>query len=358
MPSDDPAARVDSALAAARDAYRSAVTLAVEDVRTAIERQQPSDNANRAARVAIELGTFATGRIDATRFAALLADGDRLDAPALALLERAYTTLAGIAAAGDALFHVSISAGQDAGAGIGHALAACGRAFGAARVAALVRGGRSALAASHDPEQPFPVAQWTRAERRIAPPLFVRIAGADLQAGGITPYLDGTQKIVLMVSPPAPPAPLATVITPGVFVMQTRDPGDFDRLAAFDGPAIGALVPESCATFVHDPVAAVRLELGDLPAPPRRAIGTHGGFQQSEALAHLAFLAEAYAASPAGRPGDEDAAARELARTGARADAPQPAGAAAAATVAASADQPADRLAAWLLAQAGFTAAG
>ncbi len=353
MPSDEHTAAIDRALAPARDAYRGAVALAVEEVRAAIEREQPVTETDRSARVATELGAFASEHIDPARFAALLTSGERLDAGALALLERARATLQEIAHAGEGLFEVHIAPDSDLCGEVAHALARCGRAFGAARVAALVRSGRAALAASQDPAALFPPALWTRAERAIAPPLLVHVAGTDAQVGGLDRYLDGTQKLVLIVRAPAPPAALSALITPGVFVMQTCDGGGFDRFAGFAGPGIAALVPEGCVTFVHDPRATPALTVGDLPAPPRRPVGTHGVFQQTEALRHLEGLAQAYA--PAAHANGA-AGAQEL--TGATAPAP------AQATVPAgtvpppatpAAPQPADRLAAWLLAQAGFT---
>ncbi len=96
---------------------------------------------------------------------------------------------------------------------------------------------------------------WNKAERRFAPPLVVEVDGADLHAGALLDFADGREKIVLVVRGAMPPAPLVRCITPGTFVLQTVDGTRPRPLAAFDGPAIAALVPEGAAVFLHDPGA-------------------------------------------------------------------------------------------------------
>ncbi len=354
MPSDEVAADIFAQLAPAREAFRSAVTGAVEELRTQIETQRPTNG--RTARVAEELGAFAAGRIDADRFAELLDQRAVLDERAFALLERSADVLAAIAKAGNAPYRLQVPPSGDLGAELGSALAVAGRAFGAARVAELVRTGRAAEAMRDDAAGAFPFFRWTRAERRLAPPLLVEVNGGDLQAGALAAFLDGTQKIVLVVSAPAPPASLVRLITPGVFVMQTTDAADFGRLAAFDGPAVGALVPEGCACFVHDPAAgatlADRLTVKALPSEaPTRALGRLGTFQLIEELEWLRTLSQSPKATPATEPAPAPAVAVP-------ATPPAPASAAAAPAPAPAAAAPADRLAAWLLQQADLSGTG
>ena len=337
----------------ALDAFRSAVTDAAESLRTQLDAQRPANG--KASRLADELGAFAAGRIDASRFAELLDQRPTMDARALSLLERARTELATIAAAGDAPFRLHVPAGGDLVAEVGAALAVAGRAFCAARVAELVRMGRTKEAAQEDFAAGLPFARWTRGELRIAPPLLVEVEGGELQVGGLAAFLDGAQKIVLVVTAPAPAAALARLITPGVFVMQTCDPADVAKLAKVDGPAIVALVPEGCATFTHDPAAgetlAARLTVTALPDDePSQRVGRVSAFQQTQELGWLRTLVNATKVTAAPAPTAMPTATIEpvqavdthVAGTGETMDAAAP--------------TDTDRLAAWLLRQADLTA--
>jgi hypothetical protein len=162
---------------------------------------------------------------------------------------------------------------------------------------------------------------------------------ADLAtAAALAEFLDGTQKIVLVVRGACAPAALVRLITPGTFVLQTADGAGLDRFAAWEGPGIAALVHESAARFTHDPTRGAapweRIAIDSLPArDPRAAVGGASGAQQSEELRQLRQLAA--------RPED------------APAPAPLPTTASGRATPTAPvATDPADKLAAWLLAQA------
>ena len=343
MPSDEAIGTIESAFVEARANFRSAVTRAVEELRGMIDAHT-SPATDRSTRTAAELGEFAAGRIDMDRFAAITSDGDTLDPSALALLERAKSTLSAMLAARGAQFMVNVVGGGDVVADVGASMVVIGRAFGAARAAELVRLGRPAEAARADTAGAFPFHRWTRAERRMAPPLIVQLEGEGLQVGGLAAYLDGTQKLVLVVEGASPPAALVRLITPGVFVMQTSDAKELKRLADFDGPGIAALLGEGCARFVHDPSAgatlAERLVVTHLPAPPQRAIGRVSLFKQLEELRQLECLA-----AVAKKEGQamEVGVAMEVAEAGA---ARTSAGASGAALT------PADRLAALLLRQA------
>ncbi|MGD8727114.1 MAG: hypothetical protein PVH40_05685, partial [Gemmatimonadales bacterium] len=220
---------------------------------------------------------------------------------------------------------------------VARALEEIGRAFGAVRIYELTRSG-SYHGNSHARSLgSFPFDKWSRGERRLAPPLVVTIDGADLRSGSLAEFLDGAQKIVLAVRGPCAPARLVRLITPGTFVIQTHDGSGLERLAAYDGPGVGALMPESTAQFAHDPsggdTPAKRLTIVSLPEqPPRMSVGGLSGKQQAEELAQLQALAQQAAAPAAG-------------------------GAAPAEAVAASAApaDPVDKLAAWLLTQADLS---
>jgi hypothetical protein len=346
MPSDTAIETIEGAFAETRASFRSAVTHAVEEMRTMIDAHT-APAGDRSMRTAAELGEFAAGRIDMDRFTAITSNGDTLDPAALALLDRARATLAGILAARGAQFTVNVVPGGDVVADVGASLATIGRAFGAARAAELVRLGRSGEARD-DSAGAFPFHRWTRAERRMAPPLVVHVVGGDLQAAGLAPFLDGTQKVVLVVEGDASPAPLIRLITPGVFVMQTTDATDLKRLASFEGPGIAALMSGESAQFVHDPSAgaalAERLVVTHVPAAPKRALGRLSLFEQLEELHQLEWLADMV------KQGERPIAAGSGAALAS--------GAAEAAVAAGPKDAvvtPADRLAALLLRQAGLS---
>jgi hypothetical protein len=333
MPSDERVQQALAALAATRTAFGSAVAQAADEVRALLAAAR-ADSAGGNGRPALELGAFAAGRIDAERFAALFATGTAVDAAALAALERSLAILEETARWSESGFAIRIDAGHDLAGEVAGALALAGRAFGSARAVQLARTNRFRSDEHAALLRPFPPERWNRAERAIAPPLVVSLAGAALRAEALVQFLEGSQKLVLVVDPPAPPAALVRLITPGLLVAQTTDPAELGELLAFEGPAVIALMPEGAARFVHDPrkgpTLAARLDVQHLPAEdPRGALGGLSAFRRGEELRQLAALRDAGAA-----------AARA-------ADAPVPAEVAAA--------QPADQLAAWLLRQADLS---
>jgi hypothetical protein len=144
-------------------------------------------------------------------------------------------------------------------------------------------------------------------------------------------FLDGAEKIALVVDGPCAPAPLVRLITPGTFVLQTADTTGVDLFAKCDGPAVMALVPSSAACFLHDPnggrSAWQRLRVWHRPASlPRKSVGGLSARQQAEELLQLDALAE--------RPSLETAPVESLVPVGQ--------------------GEPGDRLAAWLLDAAGL----
>jgi hypothetical protein len=336
MPSDKRVDQVMQALAGQRDAFRTAVGTTVDQVRTFLAEHQTGAN-GKTGRIEAELGPFAARRIDPERFSKLMGNEAKLDRLTVETIEKARDTMAEVAARDEKSYRVDVPSDGCLHDVVDHALENIGRAFGAVRIFELTRAGTHQGNEHARSLGAFPYDRWSRGERRLAPPLVVTVDGADLRAEGLAEFLDGHQKIVLVVRGECAPAPLARLVTPDVFVMQTGTAADFQMLAEFEGPAVGALVPESAARFVHDPRAGSetrqRLAVAYLPEKdPKGSIGGLSGFQQAQELRQLRALAAQPAAqpAPAGEPG---AAAEPLA-------------------------DPVDKLAAWLLTQADMSDAG
>lgn len=338
MPSEG---RVDLVLAALRgslEGFRSAVARAVDEVRAELEKRHGPVGAGAAASKG-ELGALAERLMDAARFEDLFSEESLLDPEAFALLEESHEVLAALDAADDRIFVEELPESGGLHDAVAAGLGRLGVAFGAARLAELAREGRYGTEARVEHLHAFPPSAWNRAERSVAPPLVVKTTGMALRAGGLADFLDGTQKLVLVVDGSAPPAPLVRLITPGVLVIQTEDPEGLARMAAFDGPAVAALYPEGsgAAVFVHDPSAGPelgeRLTVTALPEVTElRPLGPLSVPQQAQELAQLTALAARGASAAVGPSpdGDGEASGGGLA------------------------PEPADRLAAWLLRQANL----
>ena len=202
----------------------------------------------------------------------------------------------------------------------------------------------------------FPFAEWTSAERALAPPLVVRVNGVDLVAGALAPLLDGAVTLLLIVEGFCPPAPLVRLVTPGVLVLQAHDLSELQRLAGASCPAVGALVPLWAVRFVHDPAAGPecwqRMSVHHARDWRIKRVGPFGPEQQQEELAQLEALARVPRIVP---PALAGAAFPGGDATGASATPDEPGGR----TGASSTDSRApdiERLAAWLLQQANLSA--
>lgn len=334
MPSDDRMQQALRVLDGAQERFRSAVTAAVSEVDAFLDAHALPQTNGVGGRAAAELGPFASGRIDAGRFGALFGGGTTFDPATIETVRLARAVLAETAAADDALFTASVAAGGDLTATAVAVLARAGRAFGASHVVELVRSGRF-RAEQHDTFlEVYPPERWNRGERDVAPPLLLEVDGADLHACSLAELLQGRQQVVLVVRGACPPAPLVRAISPGVLVMQVKEPASLAPLAAAEGPGVAALVPEAAALFVHAPEAGPtlkdRLQVETLPEAPRTPLRRYSVFQQQQELLQLATLADA-------------AHAAELAGP-----------AAAGAGAAAEGFTTADKLAAWLLQHANL----
>jgi hypothetical protein len=298
MPSDRQSHTIVSqareALAPAQQAFRAVCEAALAQGEAWWSEQAASEE-DRAARLRAELGPFADGHVDAARFGALFGRAQTLEPDARSHMRCALNVLRG-ASTRTSVMTVSVPPGGSLLATMDDALADAGRAFAAARVIERVRAG-------HDSTEPrvaladLPFRSWTRTERRYAPPIVVTVAGSDLHAGALGDYVDGRQKIVLIVEGPCPPAPLVRLVTPGALVVQTTDCAALERVARFDGPAAAAVVPESAAWFVHDPTAGTepwqRLSIQRLPSPPFAPVPGMSAWQLREDVRQLEALVAA-----------------------------------------------------------------
>jgi hypothetical protein len=276
-----------------------------------------------------ELGVLGATRIDAGRFAEL-SHTVKLDAMARARIAHAASILRDCVDASDDDFAILSSEGRTSHDNIANALARWGSAFGSALVVDLIRLGQY-VASQHDRlAEVWPFEHWSRAHRQAAPPIVAVVSASDLRGADLSEFLDGAQHIVLVIDGECAPGCLVRYITPGTLVLQTSDERGFDRFAAYEGPAIAAIVPETAARFLHDPDAGTalwqRLTIWQRPAGRLRSM--HNGLsaaQQREELLQLEALA-----TPPALP---DTAIEALVPSG-------------------SGDV-ADRLAIWLLAQSG-----
>jgi hypothetical protein len=333
MPSES---RIETALRALSEPierYRSAVVTTVEEVRGFLASHRPDEergDGNAAAR----LGVFAAGRIDVERFTSVLVDEGPEEPERLRKVEAALEILHGISGGDDSLFHVKLKKGRRLRDAVAERWAEIGRGFAAARLAGLATAGKLSANGAEGLLEPFGFERWSPTERQLAPPLVIELDGADLHAGDLAEFLDGTVKIVLVVNGEMTPAPLVRLITPSTFVLQTADDTGLDRFSAAPGPAVAALVPAAAARFIHDPLAgssaAERLTLFGVPeTPPKSAVGGMSVRQQLDEVEQLKTLA-------GGPPPDLDVAE-------------------AAAPVAGRVATKVDKLAAWLLSQADLS---
>jgi hypothetical protein len=341
MPSDkttdERVGRAMDALANVREEYRSALVATNEELRGILESATGVVGEAKAVRTAAELGEFAAGRIDVERFSAFEESGTPVEQSTAARLEAAARTLESLIEQGQDLHFVRLEEGAELRDAVSEALGRAGRAFGAARTVELARSGKYDQALHGGWLDSFPPTLWNARERGLAPPLVVELEGSDLRPAGLADFLDGAQKIVLVVRGAAPPAALAGLITPGLTVLQVDDPADLSPMGDAGGPAIGAVVPADACRFVH--LAGVagdrgRLKVQHVPeSEPKRPLGGISVFQQVQGMRQLAALSAGWGlATP--EPG---------APAGDGAGAPVPAGSAA------------DRLAAWILRQADLS---
>jgi hypothetical protein len=313
MPSDPRVQLALDRLARPIGEFRAAVAGALEQAEAVMAAEEP-DEAAHLSRLAAELGEFARHRLDVARFASVAVVSAPMSVTHRDRLQRAIDVLRDVLDRGVALHYVDVPPGASLTAAVDGALARAGRAFGAVLAIELLRGGRYEPSKHDGLLDHLAFRTWTKAERRYAPPLVVHVDGTDLHIGGLADFLDGREKLVLVVRGASPPAPLVRLITPGTMVLQTADETGLDLVATTGGTAIAALVPAEAALFLHDPSqgreAWQRLSVWRLPPEPRAALGGLSAWQMQEDLKQLAVLASGGsagggAAAPEVAPGPE-----------------------------------------------------
>lgn len=294
MQSEQPDDRVKAALSALRSEigiFRYVLSGTIERARTTLASGSGL-NQTRAT-----LGEFAGGRIDPERFAMISSGAVPLEMIDRAVVQKAVEVLESLLRAGDEEFVVDVEHGSSPAAAIRARLATIGSAFGSGVIVELVRR-HTYDSAEHDlPFEKYSFERWTSGERKLAPPLVVRLAGEDLDPFELAPLIDGCMRLVLVIDGPCAPAPLARLITPGVFVAQTDNLKVLDKLADFEGPAVVAVMNGSEARFIHDPRAGAamwqRIRVERMPdASPRKSLGSRSAWQQRDDLLHLKALVE------------------------------------------------------------------
>lgn len=344
MPSDnqgldsgDLAVAALKALDSRVETFHSAVATAVEEIRTFVQGRRGASEF-RADRALMEMGPFAVGRIDPERFALLMGADETLTPEAEGVLERAEEILDGFSVGRD-FHHVVVGPGEDLRDAVKDALDHIGQMFGASRAVELARDGRYEPGQHNAFLSGISFRKWNRSERQLAPPLVVEVGAEDLLPAGLGEFLDGMVKIVLVVKGPTSPAPLARLITPGTYVVQTADVAALAGLADSPHPGVGLLFDEARpeqARFVHDPEGGTaawrRIAIAHTPEQPDVGRGRRAPVWLEE-LVHLETLAK----QPAGAMGTDGEGA--VSRTSEEA-------------------APADRLAAFLLSQVDLGGVG
>ena len=299
MPYDAPALDALKILSDAIGEYQARVATVADRINVYLAADDTESSTTHEAQ---QLGEFAAGRIDIERFNALWEARETLDQFERAVLTRTHDMLRDIATRPKDDFIINLPPGGRLTAALTNIFADLGRSFGAMLIAELVRTRRFA---NDDMEliHGFPRFRWTRAERGMSPPVIVTLDGADLWAGEVAQYLDGNQKIVLVVRSPAPPAALVRLVTPGTLVVQTCSLDGLKPLLAAEGPAVAALMPAGSAEFVHVPGSAPlheRLTISTKPQGARKTVEAWTTWQQQQELDQLYALAAAPApgASP------------------------------------------------------------
>jgi hypothetical protein len=290
MQSDERVASALTALAPRIGLFRFAVSAALERARSTLASESGPGNARAM------LGEFGERLIDPEIFAQIASGAGPLDATAHAAAERCADVLDSLLLTGDEQFVVDVSSGASLPDAVRQRLAMLGSVFAAAAIIEHVRR-RTYDPAQHQLPVGYPFELWSAGDRKLAPPLVVRIDGSDLDAVALAPLIDGSVRLVLLVSGCTSPAPLAPLVSPGVFVAQSDDTRVLDRVKDFEGPAFIAVMTGAEARFVHDPRAGAstwqRIEVTRIPTvQPRKSFGVRSAWQQRDDLAHLKSLVE------------------------------------------------------------------
>lgn len=325
MPSDERIQKGLSVTAAARKDFLSSVRATADQV-DAFLRARKGTTRDASGRVAETLGNFAAGRIDASRFSALVPTEQETPPTVITAMEQAGEVLREIALFDERAFLARAQPGESAADAARQVLGTLGAAFGAAELVETARAGRFPDPATHRRLQVYDPDDWKTRERVLAPPVVVVAPGERLRSAHMRDWLEGSQQVVIVVEGRCPPAPLVPLISPGVLVGQVHTVDELDVLKDFEGPAVLALVPPEAAAWAYDPRRSPALEVRHDPgAADLRTVGPTSVWRQRQDLEQLR--------ASAGMP-------PSMASAGRNGDGASESGA------------PADRLAAWLLMQA------
>jgi hypothetical protein len=291
MPSEDRTGVAVEAIRSRIERYHSAVAATTEQIRGLLAGtgDSPEDQS-------VSLGHFAKGHVDVERFSAFTRQSREVEPAAELPMRMAQRALDDLLHMGDSLFVINLTEGANLGARVAERLAAIGNAFSAAHVVELAMRGEFREEQHGLLLDGLAYADWSQAERSLAPGLVIELHGADLAAAQVAPYLDAGMKMVFVVDGDAPPSALSRLVTPGVFVQQTSDASGLEAFTAFQGTAAAALMPGGTVSFIHDPAAGEttyeRFTSLEMPGEIRkRAIGGISAAQQAEDLKLLEALA-------------------------------------------------------------------
>lgn len=292
--------RVLDLLSPVMEEFRSAVATAAEEVR-AFQAAHAEAAADPAGRLEKELGLFARGRIDPARLSGLVTLGQGSDPLTDHVMNEAHRLFSAIMDEGRDAFHVQVRPGGDLRDTVRDRLASLGRAFGVAHAVERARDGRYQPDRHHVLLHPYPFHRWSPLEKELAPPLVVEVEGPDFQGGGLSEFMEGWQRVVVVVRGRVQPAPLARLVSPGVVVAQLLDGPDpsaveglLTHLAAFQGPGIVALFDgdSGALPFIHRPGRAMEVDRVALNEGVDRVAATRGqpGILDLRHLASLVSL--------------------------------------------------------------------
>ncbi|MCP4092305.1 MAG: hypothetical protein GY747_02560 [Planctomycetes bacterium] len=288
---------VKTAASASLGDFRSSLATAVGLLRGSLA-QITGDSKKKQEIAEKSLGSFAAGRIDASRFDEFATNKTTIEASAGPVIERALDVMVELMDAGDALNRVRLEEGQNLRCLLSKTTKNIGRAFGAAQAVELAKVGNYVEAEHGGWFDAFLYKNWSSVQRNLAPAVVVELANGSAQTTNLGEYVDGNFKAILVYGQDCPPAPLARLVTPGVFVLQTSDCLGLDDFLSFEGSGIAAVVPLDAAHFAHDPrrgnTLAERMVGVELPETPSlRHRGGLSVMQQQQDLAQLQALASA-----------------------------------------------------------------
>jgi hypothetical protein len=291
MPSEERTAAALEAIRPRKERFLSAIATTSEEIRGLLSGSGVSSEDQTVA-----LGKFAHGHVDVERFSAFTRPVARIDTAAESPVRAAQRALNDLLHIGDRLFVLELPRGANLADQVARRLATIGGAFAAAHVVDLAKRGQFRESEHGKLLDGLAYANWSHAERALAPGLVVELDGADFTPAQVGPYLDAGMKMVFVVAGDAPAAAMSRLVTPGVFVQQVCDDAALEAFAAFEGTAASALLPKGAVEFVHDPAAGdttyQRFTTLEFPKEIRkRALGGISVAQQAEDFALLEALA-------------------------------------------------------------------